>query len=471
MCTAWGRVRLGAIAVRKLQRLSIAASLVFGASFPIYAAEDTVRIDYSINDPVELGYGWDIERAQKKSQVCVVFNKKQDDYNDVSLNYDTVVDNESLTRTLDVSVSASYKALAGSGSASASSSNQYKFSTSSTYLAVLAEVIRAPMFAAPVGAEAVATNEKTQAYVTGGMVEFTSKALKLVNEGKLQQFYDQCGTGFVSVIVPGARLRGVLEARATSTDERNQFNETASGGGGGASLSASLQSTLAKFNSESRLNVNVSGLGGNDQSTATTLDTLNAAITSLPKDAKNHPRPLYFIVRDYSTLPQWQSGPLSQNLAPMESIVRAWQRMQTIVGYTYEVMAPDSPYLLRLDANRVAVKVLHDRIVNKDLKELTTLALKCQGGGACDLGRWATWNDYDYRTRLPYRGSWASLGMKLDASDLVDRLANARAQQWIEPIRSYRRLRYDELVTYEEIDNLVTQMKGRITDSLNAAPK
>jgi hypothetical protein len=437
----------------------------------LYADTTPMLVDFPAYNPVVLGQGWNIEAAEKSDSICVSFDTVTLDYNDKRITYEKVVDNESLQKTLEVSASASFKSITGSYSASTDFVHATNLKSTSTYLSVFAEVIRGPTFAAPktkptLIVTTTTNNQNDEKLITGGAVTLTSKHLDLA-KSNIAEFYRQCGTGFVATIQPGAIIKAVLEISGTSEEEKKSLGLSVSGSAGGGGLAASIKQAVSSFQSTARLNIYMNSIGGNDKTLSTTLEALDAELTSLPQYAKESPRPLKIIVRDYSSLSNWPGDLERISFTPQETIIRAYSRLKTILAYAQTASNSDNGWLLAVDTTRSSTMMLSDEIQN-EMSKLKDLAILCSKSENCDVSLWTDWNDLDLRMRLPFRGRFADLNLAPDASDLAEKLVDARIHQWIDEVSEFRCSKMSECLSFSKRDQLRNKALKRIKDALLA---
>lgn len=435
------------------------------------ADSDTLLIDFPTSKPVTLGQGWRVTEATQAEARCISFQPNSLDYNDKWISYRTVVDNESLNKSLDVSVSANFKSITGSFSASTSLARETKFASTSSYLAVVAEVWRGPVFVSPtasdnMGAPPVVARPESllAAKVLSGSVLLEPEFEKLARTNK-SEFIRQCGDAFVASIHSGAIVRAVVEFMGTSSSEKNTISAAASGGWGGGSISGAINSTMDSFQSRNRLSIRYRSLGGEDKTLPLSVAALNTEIENLPASAKAAPRPFKMDIRKYSTLRNWPSGPSTHQLTDQEIIAKVFGRLQTLKSYVSEAL--NSTWLLKLDTTKADVERLSDEI-SLDINKITQLAIQCAGSSnLCKTVEWRAWSDIDYRSRLPYRGTFADLRLDPSLSDLPEKLAQARIEQWIvEPLKIRCEIDNADCVLFEQVDLIRNRIVKRIKTQL-----
>jgi hypothetical protein len=438
-----------------INRLFLYIGLVFGLVIPFPAFSDTaINIDFPESDPVNLGSGWDLDLIEKKFRTCIVFKSDQRNYNNTKLTYERSIDNESLARALDISGSASFKSISGNFSVSSSFAKDTSFTSSSTYMSVLAEVLLGP--------------EYVIAEETSGAVKLTAPMLVLAKSDPAE-FYRQCGTGFVSVIQSGAKLTGIVEFKGTTQEEKEQISLTASSGSLTGGFDMSANSMMRKFQSTDRFKMNAVRAGGDGKSISLTLEDLNKEIINLPSQAASGPKAFRMIVEPYQNLPDWPGVPIVIDISDREILARAYGRLYTVWGYASEALDKrNGGWFLRYDADRTQIaKLLED--IQANLEEIRTLAKTCSTSNPCNIGSWRNWDDLEYRSRLPLRGSFSDLGINPEGTNLnllAGNLANQRVGQWIDEVINIRCKKYAECTAPSRVNQLTNAIVKRIESVL-----
>jgi hypothetical protein len=419
-----------------------------------------------VNDPPSLGDGWSIADNRRKLQSCVSFATKQLNYQDKRARVSVAEDYESLARGLEVSVSAQFNGVLSNFSANASFVNNSKFSATSLNVAVFAEVTQGPQYAAPLqqapGGEKELADLSTVAKKIALLPEFRELAAKDISE-----FRRQCGDGFVSVILSGARINGILTFRNVSREESQTIIVAAGGGGASSSFSSSLKSLMEKYEQEKRFDVVYLGLGGADDSIPLTKEALIAAVEHLPEKTKAGPRPFEMQVTRYEELPNWPPIILPRTLSDLEVLATSYWRMRTLYLYVEEALT-QAPWILVLDTKRSTLLDLQVEILSSQ-EQIRKAIENCIGSDTCSAGSWREWNDLDIRSRLPMRGTWADIKYVPDAGkmqQIFESLANARVEYWITPVVKLRCQRDNDCIPVKTVDQMKEQMIRRMQASL-----
>ncbi|HKY71152.1 MAG TPA: hypothetical protein VJL88_04485 [Nitrospira sp.] len=427
----------------------ILMTLCLGAGLWANTAASEVTVDFPETNPVALGEGWDIDKAQKKFKSCITFDLESGQHNSTRLNYQQEVDNESLSRSLNVSASASFKSLTGDNySASATFAQAMSFTSTSTYMSALAEVWVGPK------------------YVVPSSVKFATPALQAMAKTNPAEFFRQCGTGFVSVMQRGAKMVAVLEFKGTTRDESQDIASTASYSGLTGGFDVSADSKMKKYQASNRFSIQATRSGGDGKTISLSLEELNQEIKNLPQQASSAPITFAMTVEPYTSLPDWPDSQIDVDLKDHQILSRSFGRLMTIWSYADEALKSKSGWLLKYDANRDAVAALKGD-AQKGLEDIRARAKSCAKDDKCDVGPWQTWTDFDMRSRLPLRGYFSDL--KLDDNN-VDQiatvLARARMEQWIDDVETIRCTRYSECPPVAEYQRVEKALIGRIKAKL-----
>lgn len=418
---------------------NLAQTVVVGiatmVSSPLVAFAETnedvvVRIEFPIDNPVSIGSGWSILDNRRTLQKCISFEEDKLDFQDRQATISVVEDHEALSDALDISVTAKYRAALSNFSASTRFVQSTKFEAKSTHVAVSAQVDEGPRFVKPTTFTGTPANPQDVAARVELLPEFVDLARNDLNE-----FHRQCGEGFVAVIHSGARLNAVLTFSDTTTEEHRAIDASLSGGGGGASFSASFRSTMDSFSNARRFTVSYLGLGGAADTIPLTKEGLLSAVESLPAVSRAAPRPFTMMVQRYDSLGNWPDIIIPRSLSDAEVLAQTYWRLFTLRSYAQDA-AFDSGWMLNLDTRKEDVLILEQNI-SRDMEVVRSLLLDCVLEDECDVGDWRDWNDYGIRSRLPFRGSWSDIDYDpngFDLEDAITELSTARMEQWIIPV-------------------------------------
>lgn len=405
-------------------------------------------VEFPNLDPVELGWGWDERRAGSPRQTCIEFRTAQEDYIDKRMSLQMANDHESLSRALNVSVAGKMKSMAGAKfSASANFAHNASLTSTGEHVAMLAEVMTAPQFVAPLdGPDPKAstlsqspdgTRVDMRSFYRGGSVRLKEDLRKLAAT-KPADFVKACGTGFVAVIHRGARVNGLMTFREVESKDRQEIKVSAQGSGAGFSMNASMNSLIEKYSKNGKLEIKFEQLGGEPKDFPMDKNALLSAVSGLPSEASAKPRPFLMVVQGYSSLPDWPDKVVLPELTDEEVLTRAYFRLITLMGFANEALH-NPGFLLKFDTSRPEVVKLYDEML-ADRNSLRSLVLSCQQG-QCDADKWREWSDMPYRARMPMPGGFETLPFPTD-QDGLERIpmlvADRRISRWIVESNQWR---------------------------------
>lgn len=405
-----------------------------GLTFAISTAfasdeENTVLLEFPVENPVSLGTGWNFVENKKTLQNCIAHDVSSLDFQDRRAHLSVVEDHESLADALEISVTAKYRAVLSNFSASARFVTSTKFEARSTNVAIMAEVDEGPKFVVPISTGNPRSSVGQEIKNVRLLPEFVDLASNDIDE-----FYRQCGQGFVAVVHSGARINAVLTFSNTTLTEHETISASLSGGGGGASFSTSFQRTMDNYSQSERFNVSYLGLGGAADTIPLSKEGLISAVEDLPKVSSAAPRPFTMIVQRYEELPNWPSVILPSELSDAELLANTYWRLFTLQSYVQEALFDDD-WLLVLDADRDEILNL-DLEIQKAMQVVKDSLWSCVVDEQCDTAEWRDWSDYSLRAKLPFKGSWRDIVYDPSNAELevvVGHLVDARARQWLVP--------------------------------------
>jgi hypothetical protein len=433
-------------------------------------------VEFPNLDPVELGWGWDERRAGSPRQTCIEFRPAQEDYIDKRMSLQMANDHESLARALNVSVAGKMKSMAGTKfSASASFAHNASLTSTGEHVAMLAEVMTAPQFVAPLdGPDPKAstlspspdgTRVDMRSFYRGGAVRLKEDLRKLAASSPAD-FVKACGTGFVAVIHRGARVNGLMSFREVEAKDRQELKVSAQGSGAGFSMNASMNSLVEKYSKNGKLDIKFEQLGGSAKDFPMDKTALLTAVSGLPTEAAAQPRPFLMVVQGYSSLPDWPDKVVLPELTDEEVLTRAYFRLITLMGFANEALH-NPGFLLKFDTSRPQVVKLYDRMLS-DRNSLRGRVLACQQT-KCDAGDWREWSDMAYRASMPMPGGFDALPFPT-TSDALERIptlvADRRVSRWIVDSNQWRCQYEGECMKQGDIEGYREQIRQRVASSM-----
>lgn len=461
-------------------RIIVIASLVASCNGSAFAQAPQLQglmVDFPESNPVDLGIGWNSRVSDKVSRVCIDFVRNESGYQDRRLAFEVITDNQSLANALKVSVAAKFKAITGAGgSAAVDFARKTKLSSASTNIAVLAEVFESPIYVAPTPIKTPVTVPITNS--TGGKVDLTAfyagNAVSLKNDLRAlagsnpAEFYRQCGDSFVAVIHRGAKLVGNISFSETSREERESLDVAASGGAAMWSVQGNLSSSMEKFGTSNRLNINFAQFGGTGGILPLNRENFMKAIEQLPEASKQAPKPFAMIVQRYDSLPSWPSKIGSTELSDLEVLANAAWQLDSLLMYIDETLYR-AGWLLKFDTKRSDVEKVYDRVLSERI-DIRADAKKCIMSGDCNRKKWQGWTDLPYRIQLPLKGTLSDLQYPVGDNSLesmIEALASARTAYWIEGPARIRCRNEDSCLTQAQKNAARKQIRDRLFLSID----
>lgn len=437
----------------------------FNADYALSADHDqqdsTILVEFPTQNPVQLGTGWSLVDNAGVLQKCILFDTAKLSFQDKRLRATVVEDHEALSNALELSVSAKYNGALSNFSANAGYVHKTKFESSSTYVAVVAEVSEGPDFVIPTG-----TTSPAAPNTTIDKVSLHPDFAKMASED-INEFRRQCGQGFIAVIHSGAKINATLQFLNTSLTEHEKITATVSGGGGGGSFSASLTKLMDSYETSEKLTVSYLGLGGAQDTIPLTKDGIIKAAETLPAQSRAAPRPFTMIVQRYEDLPNWPQVIIPAKISDVEILARAYWRLFTLRQYAEEAIF-EGGWILKLDTTRQDVLEL-EASIQQSMDTLREKLWECASNDQCDASSWADWNDYEIRSKLPFRGDWSAIAYNpgsIDFDEIAANLGEARMNKWIVPAWRSRCAR-GECIPAVQIENYREQITQRIASHFN----
>jgi hypothetical protein len=430
-------------------------------------------VEFPDKDPVDLGWGWDERVGRSVRQSCIEFRTAEQKYADKRLSLRVANDHEALAKSLKVSVSGQVKTMVGARfSGSAEFAHSSVIESTSTNVALLAEVWTGPKYVAPLSGPAPDPKALVTApdysvadmrnFYQGVSVRLRPDKAALANDN-LAKFVQECGTSFVAVIHQGARIQGILSFQETTEKDRKDISASASASGGGYSFHAALSTKTEEFSKKGRLGISFEQLGGQSKTLPMSKEALLDAVRDLPAEAIANPRPFSMIVQRYETLPGWNFQAVPKEPSNQEVVAEAYYRLRSLLAFAEEAMHKPG-YLLIFDTTKSDLARLYDEMLVVRT-ELVALAQACQEGKACDAKKWRDWSDMPYRARMPMKGQLKDLpygGTIQGLEKIPDLVAAARLEYWILDTNRSRCQYESECMTQKSIEQYRQDIRKRV---------
>ncbi|MGI8545277.1 MAG: hypothetical protein ACR2MD_17595 [Aridibacter sp.] len=200
------------------------------------------------SDGVLLGTGWNSFKQEKTLSNCVRVGTKQDT-SEVrpAVQFKEVRDSNALMNFFSISVKAKAKSiLGGSASARASFAKTVTIKKESLNYAVDASIDHGVEYVIP---------------LNSNQIVLYPEFVRLARTNPIK-FRKQCGDGFVSAIYRNTGILGVYSFTTGSLEEKERIKAQISGSGGGFSVSVAAENVTEQSNSQTKLAISYSQLGG-----------------------------------------------------------------------------------------------------------------------------------------------------------------------------------------------------------------
>ena len=385
------------------------------------------RIEYPTNQPPLIGQGWTTPAGTKSDAICIQFEQKEQNYQDVAIDLSFVQDNNHFLSKSDASLNAKVNGLFGGFEASATIriAKETGFTANSTRISARATVDQGPIFVAPPETNLLEVNKDLEDFykntwqwqdsrnIKDLIVDSTTSRIQLKDEyvemakNDMNKFLHECGDSFVDVIHRGGILVGSLNFTDTTSSEKEELLHEVGGGGGGATFSASIKRQIDKFNENKRLTMKFEATGGSDVTLPTDADSLYRSVQEFPGKVANAPKPIWMTVRRYDSLINWPPvGPI--NIAEPsggEELVRSYMQLLYIEGVLNEIITHSAGWLFAWDMSLDELKTMRHEVRVME-NEVESKGKECAINKNCAPGNWAKWRDFDLLVRLPIRGNF-----------------------------------------------------------------
>jgi hypothetical protein len=391
---------LGVIALSSLGRVS-AQQLAF-------AADGTAQLPYPDNGPV-LGQGVLLNTGIASTNVCITGGTRVGTP-DKPLPQVTAVFVHSATdastyfHQAGIAASAQVKGLVGGAGAIVSYISSQNFLRTSSMVSVQGRTEQR-QYITPAG---VTPKEggATPDLAISQSISLTPHALELLHKD-LSAFRKECGDGFIAVLVEGAELTGSITIQEQSSDSASTTAASLNGTYGPASFDIKMTDAMKQSANSSTFSFSYVESGGSGQVVPTDQAGLTQALSHLPQVAQSAPEPLYVMVRDYSTLPNWphHGPPLHADADSLSQIMELYWRINAV--YQQAIDAEQSPkdamhlrYMMGFDSSTESLDNLIDKIRQVRV-QLSSAAIECYEQHSCQTPNASAKDIYALAVQLP----------------------------------------------------------------------
>ncbi|MCW8906859.1 MAG: hypothetical protein OQL28_06395 [Sedimenticola sp.] len=374
-----------------MARRRITPALALALSFTPAGYAGTVNMG-TPESGVELGLGWDSQRAEIIPNRCIRFAPVKEEGQTIRMQLKEVSDSSELMEQLSGSAAMSIKSAVGSASAQGRFASRTRVSSSSNSMLIRATVDNGVLFVGPSQPldpvrSAYPLTEKVSAkapwWVNGGgvspLVHLTEEARDILGDGSagnLREFERFCGDSFVSAIYSGAEVIAVMSVKTQSRTKAESAQGcvkaklSAWGVKGKASACSSSESDQQDGSTE--ITVDFTQIGGAGGKIPMDQEGFLAKLNELPSEAQVGPQFHSMDLVAYSDLPDWPHAiVMNTGDDPEDALLANFYYTLTSVENTLQD-ALDNPddYV---GENPAAVQALQDEVIRYRREILTTL--------------------------------------------------------------------------------------------------
>lgn len=357
-----------------------------------HADTDPLLVDYPSNG-VSLGSAWNMTKMSPIRKSCIEFSSRPAGpvAQENVLYVNRVMDQESLSREIEVSASIKASALGGaSGSAKTTFSRKVEIKREDLNLVATARVAREPEF--------------VDNPPDGGGVRLKNDMLALA-QSNLGQFFLECGNAYVSAMHGGAEIRGLIKVHIESRREQEAVSGAIEGSYGTVAGAASLKQKLDHLRKRTEYSMVYYKAGGNGEPLPTNEKELLESISSLPGEAQRAPKWWSVSLSRYDQLPNWPRDRSTRWTAPdVSDLVIQYDRLEAI-SKELQFMTTKAnlgKFVLGFNASEQSLNELSDQIRGK-MRKLVARLEQCmqEKPDRCLADADVMVPDYEYRTQLP----------------------------------------------------------------------
>ena len=274
---------------------------------------------------VELGLGWDSQRAEIIPNRCIRFAPVKEEGQSIRMQLQDLSDSSELMEQLSVSAAMSIKSAVGSASAQGKFASNTKISSSSNSLLIRATVDNGVLFAGPSQPvdpvrSAYPSKQRPDAKPPwwidsrniSPMITLTQEARDVLGGGnakELREFEGLCGDSFVSAIYSGAELIAVMSIKSKSKTQAKSaqgcIKAKVSAWGAKGEASACTDSEKDQRSGNTEITVDFTQIGGAGGIIPIDQDGLLKKLSTLPSEAQTGPQFHSMDLVAYSDLPDW----------------------------------------------------------------------------------------------------------------------------------------------------------------------
>lgn len=272
--------------LRKIHLVGIVGLYLFYSS--LNAEENIIGLKMPYpEEGVLLGQGWNSIEQKGAPGICVEIDEHGLESNSFTTNARQLITKHSLFKDSAFSVSASYANGGFSASGSVEKKKSFKFNSDKFYFHLSFVSNHAGTFALPKGTSPdgsdtrlfsefsknsdkaseifqtrVANHISENKIYSSGIFTLSEKAQKYITDKEFDEFYEKCGSGFVSTIYRGAKLDFVISSASDSVEKNESLAASMKASGFGGSVSGAYSNSKKEVNSEEEIKTEVFQEGG-----------------------------------------------------------------------------------------------------------------------------------------------------------------------------------------------------------------
>lgn len=306
---------------------------------------------------VELGLGWDSQRAEIIPNRCIRFAPVKEEGQTIRMQLKAVSDSSELMEQLGVSAGMSIKSAVGSASAQGKFAAKTRVTSSSNSLLIRATVDNGVLFVGPSrplnpvrSAYPLKENSSSrppwwvnEARVSS-MLRLTDEARDILGDGgaeNLREFERLCGDSFVSAIYSGAELIAVMSVSSKSRTQAKTAQKCVqaklSAWGAKGEANACTDSANHQRDGSTEVTVDFTQIGGAGGKIPMNQEGFLAKLNDLPSEAQAGPQFHSMDLTAYSDLPNWPHA-MAMDTAddPEDALLVNFYYTLTSVQYTLQ---------------------------------------------------------------------------------------------------------------------------------------
>ena len=331
---------------------------------------------------VELGLGWDSQRAEIIPNRCIRFAPVKEEGQTIRMQLKEVSDTSELMEQLSVSAGMSIKSAVGSASAQGKFASNTKVTSSSNTLLIHATVDNGVLFVGPSqpldpvrSAFPLHGNSSTKApwWVNSSevspVIHLTEEARDILGDGSarnIREFERLCGDSFVSAIYSGAELIAVMTVKSKSRSKAQSaqgcVKAKLSAWGAKGETSACATAATDQKNGSTEVAVDFTQIGGAGGKIPMNQEGFLNKLNELPSEAQAGPQFHSMNLTAYSDLPHWPHA-IAMNTAddPEDALLVNFYYTLTSVQHTLQDALDNPDQYVGEDEEQL--KTLQDQVI------------------------------------------------------------------------------------------------------------